>query len=143
MGIIEGMNENTYAGYVHKTGTIHLNPIYYNNFKLFQEEYANDIKNRYHPKGTTYRANIFHEFGHHYESVKGLNPKQQVKIQFENSFNRYYTRKQADEWIKSELSLYAAEGDFGEYIAECFAEYYGSNSPRMICSDFINSFRKE
>lgn len=138
-GITDGMTNEVYAAYVHQTGTIHLNPVYYNNFKLFQEAYAEDIKNHYHPRGTTYRANVFHEFGHRFEAVKDLKPKQQVKRQFENSFSRYYTRKQADEWIKDGLCLYAAEGNFGEYISECFAEYYGSSSPRRICVDFIDS----
>ncbi len=140
-GITDGMTKEVYAAYVHQTGTIHLNPVYYNNFKLFQEAYAEDIKNHYHPRGTTYRENIFHEFGHRFEAVENLQPKQQVKRQFEDSFGRYYTRKQADKWIEDGLCLYAAEGDFGEYIAECFAEYYGSSSPRKICVDFIKSLK--
>jgi hypothetical protein len=142
-GVTKGMTDDSYAGYVPDTSTIHLNPLYYNNFRLLRESYVNDIKNRYHPKRTTYRANIFHEFGHHLESVENLQPKNQIKSLFEKTFGRNYTRKQADKWIKNGLSLYAAEGHFEDFIAECFAEYYDSPSPRKISFDFIKSLEKK
>ena len=141
LGIIEGMDKDSYAAYDPRTGIIHLNPEYYNNFSKLIQSYASDVRGNYHPAGTNYRANVFHEFGHRFEHIDNINPKKQVKIQFEKTFNRYYTRKQADEWINKGLSLYAAEGHYGEFIAECFAEYYGSNTPRNISVDFLNSLK--
>ena len=139
-GTVKEMTDDDYAGYDLRTGTIHLNPAFYNNFERMREAYSSDVRKNYHPAGTDYRAIIFHEFGHRAEHIDGVKPKKQVRQIFEKTFNKCYTRKQADDWIKSGLSLYAAEYDFDDFIAECFAEYYNSKHPRKICKDMMQLY---
>ncbi len=74
-GTVKEMTDNDYAGYVPGTGTIHLNPVFYNNFEKMQKEYSSDVSRNYHPAGTDYRATIFHEFGHRVEHISESNPK--------------------------------------------------------------------
>ena len=136
-GKVSKMTDDDYACYDVPTGTIHLNPFYYNKMDRLSTYYSSDVSKGYHPKGTNYRANFFHEFGHHVETIANISPKKQIKNLFERKFNRYYTRKQADTWIKNGLSTYAAEGHYGDLIAEAFAEHYGSDNPRDMCEDIF------
>lgn len=141
-GTVKEMTDNDYAGYVPNTGTIHLNPFFYNNFEKMQKVYSSDVSKKYHPVGTDYRATIFHEFGHRVEHIASINPKKLVKSQFEKANGRYYTKKQADEWISNGLSMYATEFDYRDFIAESFAEYYNSLEPRGLCIAVIDNLLK-
>ena len=141
-GTVKEMTDNDYAGYVPGTGTIHLNPVFYNNFEKMQKEYSSDVSRNYHPAGTDYRATIFHEFGHRVEHIANINPKKLVKSQFEKANGRYYTKKQADEWISNGLSIYATEFDYIDFIAESYAEYYNRLEPRGLCISVIDNLLK-
>ena len=141
-GTVKGMTDNDYAGYVSETGTIHLNPSLYSNFEKMQKAYSSDVSKKYHPVGTNYRVTIFYEFGHRVEHIANINPKKLVKSQFEKANGRYYTKKQADEWITKGLSIYATEFDYRDFIAESFAEYYISSDPRSLCTAVVDNILK-
>lgn len=130
---------NDYAGYNILTGTFHFNPHIYNSIQDLNKFYQRDVLSKYHPQGTTYRATVFHEFGHHIEKIANINPKKLVKKLFaEDKNNRnYFNRKLGDEWVCKNLSIYASEYDYTDFIAEAFAEYFESPNPRQLCKDVI------
>lgn len=127
-----------YACYNPESRTIHLNPVFYNDFRKYFDCYSADVRENYHPKGTTYRATIFHEFGHHIEESKSIKPKIEAKKQFETFNGRYFTRKMSDQWVSDNLSEYAWQFDYGEFISESFAEYYNSQQPRELAKAVVN-----
>ena len=43
-----------------------------------------------------------------------------------------------DDWIAQNLSVYATDGDYDEFIAECFAEFFESENPRNISVDTMD-----
>lgn len=104
--------------------------------------YLKDVKDNYHPKGTNYRATIYHEFGHLLEDYLDITPKKLVKQLFNDTHSNFYTRKMADEWIKNNLCIYAIEGNNGELISEAMAEYFNSENPRDLCKLVINEIVK-
>ena len=133
LGVIEEMTESDYACYDRRTGTIHLNPSYYNDFNTFISSFADDVRGKYHPVGTNYRSVIFHEFGHMVEFVSGINRKALLKKLFVRFNNRYFTAKLCLAWVSLNLSYYAPYNDYIEFISEAFAEYYNSPNPRDLC----------
>ena len=136
-GTCSDMTDNDYAAYESKNSTLYLNPFFYNNIESYSQQYESDVKQGYHPRGTTYRATVFHEFGHRVEDVAGITGKNVAKILFIKENNRYYTRKMCDEWTTKNLSQYAIQFEYGEFISESFAEYYGSISPRSLCKKVV------
>jgi hypothetical protein len=134
-------SSNEYACYNSKTKTIHLNPLIYNSDDL-KTIYLKDVKDNYHPKGTNYRATIYHEFGHLLEDYLDITPKKLVKQLFNDTHSNFYTRKMADEWIKNNLCIYAIEGNNGELISEAMAEYFNSENPRDLCKLVIDEIVK-
>lgn len=136
---LQELGINDYAGYNVLTSVFHFNPYIYNSFQNLNEFYSHDVLSKYHPQGTTYRATVFHEFGHHIEKVANINPKKLVKKLFQKDKNNknYFNRKLGDEWVKKNLSYYSAEGDYDDFIAEAFAEYFGSPNPRQLCQDVM------
>lgn len=137
LGIVKGMNDETYAGYLHENETLYLNPLYYNNIEMYSKQYENDVKSKYHPEGTSYKATVYHEFGHRVEAVSGEVGKKLAKQIFEKQNGRYFTRKLGDEWIGKNLSKYAFQFNYDEFIPESFAEFYDSDSPRIVCQQVI------
>ena len=114
----------------------------YNDTEYLKALYQKDVDKYYHPKGTTYRANVFHEFGHYIEDVANINPKKLVQKIFERHKGTYYRRQWADEWVENGLCIYATEFGYADYISECFAEYFESPSPRPIAVDTVNEIFK-
>lgn len=131
-----------YASFNPVTNMFNFNNIVYNDTKLLKSLYEEDVFVRYHPQKTTYRANVFHEFGHYVEYIADINPKKLAKLVYQKQTGRYFTRKMGDDWIVQGLSTYASEFDYGEYIAECFAEYFESKAPRAIALDTIDEIFK-
>ena len=127
-----------YAKFDLDTKFLNFNKNMYNDTELLKSSYQEDVERGHHPKGTTYRANVFHEFGHYIEDVANINPKKLVKKIFEKQKKAYYRRQWADEWVMNGLSRYAVDFDYEEYIAECFAEYFESSNPRPIAVDTVN-----
>ena len=136
------IDEKAYAGYNTITGVFNFNPSIYNSISNLEKFYSDDVLKNYHPKGTTYRATVFHEFGHHIEKIANLNNKKIVKSLYNKFNNSYFNRKLGDEWIKKNISYYAAEGDYGELISESFAEYFESTKPRFLCIEIVNEVMK-
>ena len=136
------IGENAYAGYNTVTGVFHFNPSIYNSLSNLEQFYKSDVLANYHPKGTTYRATVFHEFGHYIEKIANINNKKLVKLLYNKFNNGYFNRKLGDEWIGKNLSYYAAEGDYGELVSEAFAEYFESSEPRFLCIEIVNEVMK-
>lgn len=109
---------------------------------MLKTSYQSDVEENFHPLGTTYRANVFHEFGHYIESVADINPKKLAKSIFQKQNHRYFSRQMCDDWIMKGLSTYALVFDYRDYISECFAEFFESKSPRSIAIDTINEVLK-
>lgn len=137
LGVIDTITDDVYACYVIETGTIHLNPLYYNDFHKFKSMYASDVNGNFHPSGTNYRANIYHEFGHRVEHIANIKPKSTAKEAFEMNNSFYYTRKMCDSWTNKNLSRYAYMFDYDDFISESFAEYYNSQQPRALCKQIV------
>jgi hypothetical protein len=131
-----------YASFNPKTKILNFNQKLYNDTKYLKALYQKDVDKYYHPKGTTYRANVFHEFGHYIEDVANINPKKLVQKIFERHKGTYYRRQWADEWVENGLCIYATEFGYADYISECFAEYFGSPKPRQIAVDTVNEIFK-
>ena len=131
-------NADEYASYNPITKMFNFNPRIYNNTEVLKSVYENDVRLRHHPKGTSYRANVFHEFGHYIESVAEIDPKKIAKAVYQKQSGRYFTRKMGDDWIAQNLSVYATDGDYDEFIAECFAEFFESENPRNISVDTMD-----
>ena len=131
-------NADEYASYNPITKMFNFNPRIYNNTEVLKSVYENDVRLRLHPKGTSYRANVFHEFGHYIESVAEIDPKKIAKAVYQKQSGRYFTRKMGDDWIAQNLSVYATDGDYDEFIAECFAEFFESENSRNISVDTMD-----
>lgn len=131
-------NADEYASYNPITKMFNFNSRIYNNTEVLKSVYENDVRLRHHPKSTSYRANVFHEFGHYIESVAEIDPKKIAKAVYQKQSGRYFTRKMGDDWIAQNLSVYATDGDYDEFIAECFAEFFESENPRNISVDTMD-----
>ena len=136
------IGENDYAGYNTITGVFNFNPYIYNSRSDLEQFYKSDVLSKHHPKGTTYRATVFHEFGHHIEKIAKINNKKLAKSLYNKFNNGYFNRKLGDEWIRKNLCCYAVEGDYGELVSEAFAEYFESPEPRFLCIEIVNEVMK-
>lgn len=135
-------NKNEYAFYESKNNYFNFNSLIYNDSELLKTSYQNDVDYNYHPIGTTYRSNVFHEFGHFVETIADINPKKLAKSIFQKQNGKYFTRQMGDDWLHKGLCDYASEFDYQDYISECFAEYFGSKKPRIISVDTVNEIYK-
>lgn len=140
-GYTETLSEDVYAEYTPSLRRIALNPFFYNDLNFLKAAYEDDIHKNHHPPGTNYRANIPHEFGHAVEDYYGINNKAIVRELFEQEhagIYPHYTRKLANEWVRRNLSAYAMDGHFDDFISESFAEYSNSDHPRYLCKQVFN-----
>lgn len=124
-----------------------------NGLDLVAQKYQNDVAVGFHPKGTDYRANIWHEMGHvaaHVAVKKQLGTKPDEK--FTNAFKArdYFNALKGDTYekdivktaaknmktsmkaLKAGISRYAEQKP-AETFAEAFAEYHTSKNPRPEC----------
>ncbi len=120
---------------------------------LVAQKYQNDVRVGFHPAGTDYRANIWHEIGH---VVAGAAVKKQLGLKPDEKFTNgndagnYFralkgktyekdiiktaakNQKTTMKALKAGISRYA-EKDPAETFAEAFAEYHTSKNPRPEC----------
>ncbi len=132
------LGENAYAEYDPVLRRITLNPFFYNDLDFMKKKYESDLLDNFHPKGTTYRANIPHEFGHAVTDYYGIKEKQLAKQIYSETHEMHFTRKLGDDWIISGLCTYASEFHYGEIVSESFAEYYSSANPRDLCKKIVD-----
>lgn len=105
-----------------------------------QQEHTNAVKRGFFPKGTDYRASFYHEFGHRYSDFHNVDNKEITKLLASDYWNGYPTKKKTDEMLSRVLSDYATtdtKPSYQEVIAECFAEWYNSSSPREFCKEYL------
>lgn len=115
-----------------------------------EERYKADLKNNFHPKGTTYKNMGQHELGHCaiYEVIK---KKYTRKDDIVNDWNNNITAEEitqkafdnlgiSDKITKSMLRKNISEysiSNYGETIAEAFADYYSNKNNAHVLSKEI------
>lgn len=142
MNIQPDLKDNKYV--------IEINKKFFGDKEILEKQYENDVKNKFHPKGTKYEDLGIHELGH--------------AITFEIIKNRYYnTNKIANDWnknimakeitekafanlgisdklsqdmLRNNISNYAIS-TYGETIGEAFADYYANRSKAKVLSKEI------
>lgn len=132
------LGEKAYAEYDPVLRRITLSPFFYNDLDFMKKKYESDLLDNFHPKGTTYRAIIPHEFGHAVTDYYGIKEKQLAKQIYSETHEMHFTRKLGDDWIISGLCTYASEFHYGEIVSESFAEYYSSANPRDLCKKIVD-----
>ena len=89
-------------------------------------EYELDVKDGFHPLGTTYKSILTHELGHALSNLLNL------KVNAGNEILNYMKELHINGIIiEKELSKYAVNS-FDDFISEAFCEYIDSPHPRKI-----------
>ena len=116
-----------------------LNKLFFKDYAVFKKHYAESVEKGVHPKGTTAKANIYHEFAH---CLDGILTQRMSKAALEKypTFSEYackqiftLTGKNSVD-ILTEVSIYA-QTDYKEMFAECFAELMDSSTPREFATE--------
>ena len=111
---------------------IHLNANAYRDVEILAAEYEEKVREKFFVKGTTWRAIIYHEFGHVVADIYKLDP---LKIAFE------ITNIKPIElfiWLKENLSEYAGSFlDGREIISEVFADI-STGKPSKFSREFYD-----
>lgn len=139
--------------------------------EALEKVYAYDVKLKFHPNGTDYRAIVMHEIGHQLDGLMTLNglaggyidkfggvrTSRQIRLDvlkrlgwmdIVSELKQEYRAKgfsgkkynhalefELKEFIEKNVSGYACES-YGEFFAECFAEYMMSDTPREAAKIF-------
>lgn len=116
-----------------------LNKLFFKDYAVLKKHYAESVKKGIHPKGTSAKANIYHEFAH---CLDGILTQRMTKGEIEkySTFSEYVCKQiltltgknSAD--ILAEVSMYA-QRDWKEMFAECFAELMDSSTPREFATE--------
>ena len=116
-----------------------LNKLFFKDYAVFKKHYTESVEKGVHPKGTTAKANIYHEFAH---CLDGILTQRMSKTALEKcpTFSEYACKQiftltgknPAD--ILTEVSIYA-QTDYKEMFAECFAELMDSSTPREFATE--------
>lgn len=138
-------NASTTACYDPSTKLIHLNTKFYGDRKSFDEKYSASVEKKHSPEGTTLDSVVVHEMGHaidRYVSLKTID-NQKVLWYGETVSSRIWNNdiknaKKAGtpvtgKSIRDGLSGYASKNHH-EYLAEGFAEYMTSPTPRPLAT---------
>lgn len=120
-------------------GEISLSKAYFANNSKIASAWRKCVENGFHPKGTSNHASIVHEFGHsidHLLTRKGdiFDPKYIGKDATASTTIKKRVFKKlgiVDDDVAAGLSSYATMND-KEFVAEAFAEYVTSPTPRPI-----------
>ena len=130
------LDPRTYADCDSDTGLIRIGMGYFSSYDFLKTSYADDVKNGYHPRGTTEEAIIFHEIGHRFNGIL------QTEAGTTDRFSKYMLEKclnkaKARPWrtfeedeVFSQISIYAGKND-EEWFAECFATYMTAKEDDM------------
>lgn len=163
-----GMKNNTYAWcYTRHGGKVQVNPNWFDDWDKVQRSYAKDVRNMWHPEGTTAESIIVHELGH---AIDGLLANERILGGYTSSgefryassslkatimkralkedenladiYDTFWDRKLGmSEAVRHGVSTYATENG-KEWFAECFAEYMTSDNPRTVARLFGEELEK-
>lgn len=126
-------------------GQVKLNLSHYRDLRKMNLDYEKG--DEFHPENTDYRAVITHELGHALDGyLTGLaltgyeknDKKMQVSKYLKQQAMKQLKLKAKD--VREELSGYA-QRNAAEWFAECFAEYYDSPTPRLMCKECMYQLR--
>lgn len=138
-------NDDDFGWYMPDTRTIHYNRSMFKDWPKLQADYAELVKTGHFPTGTDARACFYHEFGHAVWYTHGggslSKPVEKTLLKLGYGYGNTYQRKLA---LKKELSRYSTESTnpaYQEVIAESFAEWYTSSSPRRFCTEFLKEVK--
>lgn len=129
---------------------IEINKNFFGNKKLVEKQYQEDVKNRFHPKGTKYEDLGIHELGHSvtFEIIKNKyrNRDNIIKdwnkdITAKQIVNKAFTNLGVDDkltktMLRNNISIYA-KTKYSETIGEAFADYYANKEKANILSKEI------
>ena len=132
-----------YASCISATGSISVNRKFFGNISVIAKSYEHDVKVRYHPAGTDWKAVVVHEIGHR---VHGLLTLQYLTktggIPIETFIRQKVFTNLGIDWkdVNKELSRYATSKKIikkrdKEFFAEAFAEYISSKNPRRLAKE--------
>ena len=150
----------TYAQCYLRTGRIEVNKDFYNDIANIDMMYKDDLKQRFHPKGTTWESIVTHEIGHAIngyldDAVVAYNRQQILNNGFQNAQTIHLDY--ADTWKKD---IYAshnipatdpfvirhnsryATSNLHEWFAESFAEGMDSATPRWAAKMFMDKLNE-
>ena len=153
------MANSTYAWcYIRNNGKVQVNPTRYNVWQSIVRSYDNDVRDGWHPQGTTAESIVVHEMGH---AIDGLLAREKILGGITSSGEYRYASSslkttimrraakldsgidslmQGDERLQKyavvkNVSTYASKNP-QEWFAECFAEYITSAKPRTVATEF-------
>ncbi len=135
-------DKKTFGWYDPRDGAISLNKSVFSSWAEALVRYDRTVKSRESPAGTTADAVFYHEFGHrvwHYRNGFSDLTKPIDKVFYNFGFG-YVGAGYRNELLERELSSYAAfnaHPRYREAIAEAFAEWYNSPSPRRFCEALL------
>lgn len=135
------MKHNYYA-YARGT-TVVVNEQRYNNPAQLEKDYKNDVKMKWHPKGTDYKGIITHEIAHvvHNEMSKVSGEKvTDITGRIKRKVLKNLGLKAGD--VVDGLANYATVNT-KEFFAEAFTEWADSNNPRPIAKEFGKVLQEE
>lgn len=125
------------------SGMVQVNTDYFNDAVRLCAKYAQNVKDGFHPAGTSDYAIVMHELGHamddfltvicNYAGATGSSDKDFVSNKIRSKIMKACGMKNAD--IAREVCEYATESP-QEWFAECFAEYMCSDNPRKVATEF-------
>lgn len=104
-----------------KWGIIEINNAAMRDLSVFEAEYLKAADEEgFYVRGTDVKSVLYHELGHHYQHVHGINARQAVESATGKSgFD-------ANEYLNGNLSEYAGKGyNLDEAIPEAFSGHYG------------------
>lgn len=130
----------TFGWYDPKAGEIVFNRRIFSSLNALEKSYAEGVSVNLFPNNTDWRALFYHEFGHRFSDVNGIDNMAAVKAMEQQLGYGFHTAKKAQSMLEHKLSSYAYETtvpQFQEVIAECFGEWYNSNKPRDFCREYL------
>lgn len=117
------------------------NRLFYKDYKTLFKAYAEDVKANIHPRGTTAKSNVFHEFAHCLENILYQRMTKKYKKNYK-CFSEFAMKETlrltnlSSTNIITNVSIYATKNS-KEWFAECFAEGMESKSPREMASTLM------
>lgn len=145
------LGDDTYARnfiYGNKRVEVNSKSWAFGNFKNVIKQYENDVRDHWHPYGTTAESVMVHELGHALDGlltdrrVMGAGSHYSPSGKFSFHETSYYLRAKVamSTGVKlNDMNKHVSEYagcNHKEWFAECFAEYLTSASPRKVALKF-------